>query len=155
MLNGWIFQLHESEMGSFTADRFASADNKKLKRFNSLFWNPGTERVNAFSVSWGKENNWLVPPIFLISSTILHVIRCKAKGTLIVPQWPSAPFWPLLFSHKFESHSYVADFITFKSPSGIFKIGKYKGSLIGSKKFSSPVLAIKMDASYSCYRWEF
>ena len=50
------------------------------------------------------------------------------------------------------SNPYVADFITFESPSGIFKIGKYKGSLIGSKKFSSSVLAIKLDTSNSCYR---
>ena len=78
--------------GPFTIDRFASEENKKLQRFNSLFWDPGTERVNAFSTSWENENNWLVPPIFLISNTILHLLTCRAKSTLIVPLWPSAPF---------------------------------------------------------------
>ena len=112
-----------------------------------MFWNPGTERVNAFSTSWENENNWLVPPIYLISNTILHLLTCRAKGTLIVPLWPSAPFWPLLFVNKFQVQPYVIDLLLFDSPSGIFTLGNYKESLLGSDSFTSSVLAVKLDGS--------
>jgi len=67
-------------------DRFASALNTKLHRFNSLFWQPGSEAVDAFSQIWTFENNWLVPPINLVIRTIKHLIACRAKGTLVVPK---------------------------------------------------------------------
>ena len=54
--------------GPHTIDRFANSYNTKLTRFNSLFWCPGTEAVDAFSQDWSANNNWLVPPIFLIAS---------------------------------------------------------------------------------------
>ena len=138
-----FFTFLNKVWGLFTIDRFASAENKKLERFNSLFWNPGTERVNTFSTSWEFENNWLVPPLYLISNTILHLLTCQAQGTLIVPRWPSAPFWPLLFVSKFQTQPYVVDLLLFDSPVGIFQLGNYKGSLLGSDNFISSVLAIK------------
>ena len=52
--------------GPHTVDRFADNSNAKLSRFNSKFWCAGTSQVDAFSVSWQMENNWLVPPISLI-----------------------------------------------------------------------------------------
>ena len=41
-----------------TVDRFANHYNRKIVRFNSLLWVPGTEKVDAFSVNWANENNW-------------------------------------------------------------------------------------------------
>jgi hypothetical protein len=29
--------------------------------------------------------------------TIKHLFFCKARGTLIVPGWTSAPYWPFIF----------------------------------------------------------
>ena len=42
------------EWGPFTIDRFASHKNTKTKRFNTLFWNPDCEAVDAFTQDWGK-----------------------------------------------------------------------------------------------------
>ena len=47
---------------------------------------------------WGGENNWWCPPIYLIPRVLGHAQETHAEGTLIVPQWPSAPFWPMLFA---------------------------------------------------------
>ena len=77
-------------------DRFASFHNSQLPRFNSRCWNPGAEAVDAFTVNWVGENNWLCPPIALIPRVLRHAQACSAKGTLVVPVWPSAAFWPLL-----------------------------------------------------------
>jgi hypothetical protein len=49
-----------------TIDRFANFNNKKLNRYNSLYWNPGSEAIDAFSQNWQFENNWLVPPVFSV-----------------------------------------------------------------------------------------
>ena len=49
--------------GPHTIDRFASFYNNKITRFNSKYWNPGCETIDAFTVDWKGENNWVVPPI--------------------------------------------------------------------------------------------
>ena len=86
----------DSTFGPHTVDRFASVYNAQLERFNSKYWNPGSEAVDAFIVDWGGENNWLCPPIGLIPRVLRHAQRCKAEVTLVVPYWESAPFWPIL-----------------------------------------------------------
>ena len=83
--------------GPHTIDRFASYYNTQLPRFNSRFWNPGSEGVDAFTCDWSIENNWLCPPIYLIPRAVQHARNCRASGTLVVPEWVSAPFWPMLF----------------------------------------------------------
>ena len=83
--------------GPYTVDRFASSMNAKLHKFNSLFWCPESQAVDAFTQNWVGENNWLVPPIFSVIRCMKHLIFCEAKGTLIVPKWKSAAFWPLIF----------------------------------------------------------
>ena len=92
-----FFDYIASLFGSFTVDRFASHYSAKCARFYSKFWCPSSEGVDAFSVGWAGENNWLVPPVYLISRTIFHLEVCGARGVLVVPNWPSAVFWPILF----------------------------------------------------------
>ena len=75
--------------GPHTVDRFANAANAHLPRFNSRFRVPGTEAVDAFSISWYGENNWLVPPVHCITRVVQHLLVCGAVGTLVVPYWPS------------------------------------------------------------------
>ena len=101
MMIGACLVLHlngiDKAWGPHTVDHFASYYNTKLPRFNSRFWNPGAEGVDSFTINWHGENNWLCPPIYLIPHVIHHAQKCAASGTLVVPEWPSAPFWPKLF----------------------------------------------------------
>ena len=83
-------------MGAIFGHRFADHHNVKLPRFNSKHYVPGSEAVDAFASHWGGEMNWLCPPISLIVRTIRHLSECKAKGTLIVPEWPSQLYFALL-----------------------------------------------------------
>ena len=97
-----LFPLFSSTMlgvffGSFDVDRFASSLSARCERFYSKFWCPGCERVEAFSASWGGVIFFLVPPVFLVARTLAHLETSRARGTLIVPKWPSASFWPYLF----------------------------------------------------------
>ena len=83
--------------GPHTVDCFGNFNNHKVTRFYSRYWNPEAEGIDAFCHDWGGENNWLVPPVFLVPRVIRHLAECKAEGTLIVPEWVSSPFWPMLF----------------------------------------------------------
>ena len=58
-----FFERVEKRWGPHTIDRFANYENRKLPRFNSKFYSPFTEKVDAFSTSWENENNLLVPPV--------------------------------------------------------------------------------------------
>ena len=86
------FRALDDAWGPHTVDRFASHYNTHLPRFNSRFWNPGSEAVDAFTSNWCDENNWICPPVYLVPRVIQHARKCKACGTLLVPEWPSAPF---------------------------------------------------------------
>jgi hypothetical protein len=93
-LNPQLFLFLDANWGTHTIDCFASPENAQLPRFHSWFWSPGSVAVNTFTVNWGEEVNWWVPPLHLVCHTISHALNCKAKGTLVVPMWKSAPFWP-------------------------------------------------------------
>ena len=91
-----VFNFLDSHFGPHCIDRFATPLNAQLPRFCSRWWSPGCEVVDAFTVSWQHKNNWIVPPIHLISRSIRHLLECKADGTLVIPLWQSAVWWPLL-----------------------------------------------------------
>ena len=96
MVNPHIFQWIDSVWGPDTIDRFATHYNRHLPRFNSRFWNPDTEAVDAFTCNWSGENNWLCPPIYLIPRVLRHAANPKAVATLVVPEWISSPYWLML-----------------------------------------------------------
>ena len=97
MVHPMIFHQLDLLWGPHTVDRFANVNNRQLERFNSRFWDPETEAVDAFTVNWGDDINWWCPPVGLVPRLIQHASKTKAVGALIVPQWISAPFWPILF----------------------------------------------------------
>ena len=106
-INPSTFMWLDSFWGPHTIDRFADSHNTQLDRFNSRFWDVGTEAVDTFTVNWANENNWWCPPVYLVCRTLQHAKVCKSQGTLIVPLWKSAPFWPILC----PSEDVFADFI--------------------------------------------
>ena len=69
----------------FTIDRFADNKNAKLKKFNSKFWGPDTSQVDAFTIGWENDNNYLVPPTYLVLKVIKYLQSFKGQGTLVVP----------------------------------------------------------------------
>lgn len=91
-----VFRSIDTHWGPHTVDRFASDHNAQLPRFNSRFWSPGAEAMDAFTIDWSGENNWLCPPISLIPRVLRHAKECRCEGTIVVPVWKSAVFWPML-----------------------------------------------------------
>ena len=103
MLNPDVFQELDARWGSHTVDRFADLYNCQIQRFNPHHWCLGLEAVDTFTCDWGVDNNWWCPPLYPIPRLLKHAEATRVQGTLVVPQWPSAPFWPLFFPD--ESHS--------------------------------------------------
>lgn len=95
-INPSVFCWLDSLWGPHSVDRFANSYNKQTNRFNSRFWDIGTEAVDTFTVDWSEEYNWWCPPLYLVCRVLQHARVCKSSGTLIVPQWESAVFWPVL-----------------------------------------------------------
>ena len=138
-----FFLFMQSKWGPFDIDRFANSENRKLFRYNSRFFDYQCEAVDAFSQNWKNSNNWLVPPIHLVSKTVFHLLACGGKGCLIVPKWPSASFWPLIFKAGEVKREFVKDVLEFSSNQNIFIKGKGNVGIFGTERFKSKVLAIR------------
>ena len=65
----------------------------------SRFWNPGTAGVDAFFHDWWNDVAWVVPPIPLVLRVLQFIFHSASQGTLVVPHWPSAAYWPLLVNN--------------------------------------------------------
>ena len=103
------FQFLQDRFGIFTFDRFADSSNHKVDRFSARYFCPGVESVGAFTEDWRGEFNWICPPIALVGAALKHLKACDASGVLLVPEWKSAYFWPMLVN---KGGSFFKDFIT-------------------------------------------
>ena len=144
MLNPGIFNILEAKWGPHTVDRFANSLNKQVPRFNSRFWEPDTEAVDAFTCSWADDNNWLCPPVYLIPRVLRHAQNTKARATLVVPQWVSSPFWPLLYPDGINPAGFVQDCLELPRYDSLFLPGR-SGSNIFKGVPNTPVLALRLD----------
>ena len=149
-LNPKLFQILDEKWGPHTIDRFASSYNTQLPRFNSRFWSPGSEATDAFTLDWANENNWLCPPVNQIVKVIAHLRTCKSVGTLIVPFWPSAPFWPVLVPQPGVFLTGVVDYVSLPLLSDTFIPGRGQCIVYKSKpsiftgKPSFPLFALRL-----------
>ena len=134
------FKFVEGKFGSFSVDRFANNLNRKTNIFNSKFYCPGTSHVNAFTDDWGGSGkNWLCPPISCLGSVWRHLKLCKAKGTLLLPIWPSSYFWPLIYPNGKNLANFIKDYIVIEP----FYTAEVCGSVFnGYPKFKTLVLDI-------------
>ena len=142
-VNPAVFKFFDKLWGPYSFDRFADENNKKCDLFNSISNCPFNSGIDAFNFDWHGFNNWLVPPVHLISKTILHAIKCKALCTLVIPKWPSASFWPLLMEgHDFKS--FIKGKVEYIKPKAFFLPGRNK---LFSKPLKFDILVIKIDFS--------
>ncbi len=92
----------QASFGEHTIDRFASCNNVQVasRRYYSKFYESEATWLNAFSCHWKfspsgtLENKWIHPSYNMIGRVCLYLIRCQAIGTVILPVWPLAPWWP-------------------------------------------------------------
>ena len=139
---GWI----DSLWGPHEIDRFANGTNARCARFNTKFPCTGSEGVDALAQNWAGVNNWWCLPINLIAKVINCAREQKAVGTLIVPYWPSAYFWPIIRPGGKGFAKFVADHLCFQ---GVFTQGNDANICVfnGAPKFKTLALRINFNCS--------
>ena len=144
-LNWSAFQELENRWGPHTVDRFASHRTKLLPRFCSRFLNPGCEAVDAFTVHWAGENNWIFPPPYLIPRVLQHMAQGNEIGTLVIPEWHSAPWWPLLVTRQGRWQPFVRDSCKLEPYDGILVPGSAASSQFASGIPAYSILALRVE----------
>ena len=147
MLDRSCFRSLDKLWGPHLVDRFASEKTKQLDRFCSRFLNPGCEAADAFTVSWAGVNNWLFPPPFLVPRVLRHMSVGKEDGTLLVPEWRSAPWWPLLVTRRGSWREFVVDSRRIQPYDGIFVPGSAASCIFSSGTPAFSLLALKLKFS--------
>ena len=122
-INDSVFYTLNELWGPHTCDRFACHYNAKLQVFNSRYYQPGSSDVNTFVQDWSYEHNWLCPPVCWICQVV------NASGTLIVPFWRSAHFWPILCFDGVHWSSFIHDWVVLPDLPHLFIRGKAKNSI--------------------------
>ena len=138
-----LFNFLDFKWGPHTFDRFADCINRKVEKFNSKIWSPFTQGVDAFAFSWVGENNWLVPPVYLVPRCVNYLKLTGASATLVVPYWTSAVYWPLLVDQYANFRKFVTDYKIFDNANGIFIQGSVAS--IFNSEFSGSVIAFRIN----------
>ena len=147
-INPVIFEELDRKWGPHTVDRFADMHNCQIDRFNSRYWNPGSEAVDAFTCDWSGENNWWCPPPFLIPRLLRHAQGTQAVGTLVAPQWYSAPYWPLLFPDGSHPAEFVKEIMVLPTYESLILPGISGASLFNGIP-NMEVWALRLDFHYT------
>jgi len=92
-LNPAEFRRLDRDWGPHTVDRFATANNAQLPRYNSAWADPRSEGLDAFAqTNWASEHNYCNPPWELLDR-LAHLLQdTGAAATVIAPHWP-AQMW--------------------------------------------------------------
>lgn len=98
-LNPCIFQYLDDRWGPHTIDRFATANNALVPRFNSELFDPQSLGVDALSrddQDWKRELNWCNPPWHLLEDVVLKLRNSGGRATVLAPRWTDKLFYQLL-----------------------------------------------------------
>lgn len=96
------FKQIEKQFGPFSVDLFASRLNAKSQKFYSRFPDPEADTVDAYTISWKNENFYAFPSFALILRTLRKIIIDRAISIMVVPLWPTQPWYPLFTSLLIE-----------------------------------------------------
>jgi hypothetical protein len=99
--------------------------------------------VDAFKQSWKGENNWLVPPPRLVCKVLDKMKLEEATGTLVVPKWVSAPYWPLLLEFQNKSTSLIVSHKLIGSVN-VTKSGKGNNGVFAKSVLPFDMLAVRL-----------
>lgn len=95
-LSSIVFDSIVEAFGVFDIDLFATQLNAKCPRYVSWKRDPCAYNIDAFTLDWSEFYFYSFPPFSLILKCLRKIINDKATGVLVVPHWPSQPWFPLL-----------------------------------------------------------
>ena len=78
-------------------DLFASNSNTKCPIYYSWKSDPCASAINAFNMTW-QDNFYAFPPFNQVGRTLLKLKEDRVCGIIVLPFWPSQPWFPLFLS---------------------------------------------------------
>lgn len=76
-------------------DLFASRINAKCPKYIAWKKDPYAYNIDAFTINWKPFFFYAFPPFALILKALNKIVADNATGIVIVPYWPSQPWYPL------------------------------------------------------------
>ena len=95
-LNSGVFKIIEGKMGKCYIDLFVSSNNFKLPKYVSFLPDPKAIAVNAFSLTWTNELNYIFSPFSMIGPVLKKIWEDKAEVILVAPLFSTQPWFPQL-----------------------------------------------------------
>jgi hypothetical protein len=89
------YEMIVQRLGIPEIDLFASISNHKCQKYVSWKKDPDSIAVDAFTIPWGNIFFYAFPPFNLVGRVLNKIVNEKAIGIVIVPHWPSQPWYPL------------------------------------------------------------
>ena len=97
MLRSSVWREFESRWGPHSVDRYATASNARLPRFNTFLPGGGGEGVGALAQQWRGENNYVFPPVTELPRIAqLLYEQPSAAATVVAPYWPTQAWFQQL-----------------------------------------------------------
>ena len=94
-----VFHKLCEKFGTPDIDLFASRLNHQLENYVAWRPDPGAIAIDAFSMSWNANYNYAFPPFSMITRLLEKLTREGGQMLLIVPAWPTKPWYPLIGKH--------------------------------------------------------
>ena len=86
----------------------------------------------------------MVPPFSIVPRVFHYMKSQNTVGTVILPLWPSAHYWPLLTNEYLKYISAYSMHIGSQS----LAHGRNLKSLLGSQRFKGHVIALRTEVLY-------
>ena len=96
MLDRAMFKSIVGRYGLPEVDLFATRLNAQLPKYISWMPDPNAWAVDAFTVDWGTLNFYAFPPFNIIPRCLQKIKVDNAQGLLVVPNWPTQAWFPIL-----------------------------------------------------------
>ena len=103
----------------------------------------GTSGIDAFTVDWKGKNNWLVPPPTLIPKVLNKLKQEKCNATLVIPEWTSAPYWPMLIDEKGNMKVIIVAHIFFQGEN-LTKEGRGQSGIFGQQFLEFRLIGLRI-----------
>lgn len=91
----YAYNKIKQKLGTANIDLFASRCNSKCDVYITWKNEPDAWAIDAFTISWAELNFYAFPPFSMVLKMIQKIIADKAEGIVVVPYWPTQPWYPL------------------------------------------------------------
>eukprot|EP00873_Tetraselmis_striata_P017702 jgi/Tetstr1/437966/TSEL_026596.t1 len=122
-LDPLLFAELESRFGPHSIDRFASARNTLVPRYNVAWLDPTCEAVDSLHLpdaDWRRESNWCNAPWPLLPDLVQKLQRSGAAATVVAPRWGGKAWHRALTEMEVEE-------LTVAPRAGLFRPGRRGG----------------------------